>query len=137
MDDNDEPKLFRLYVLRLEDGKYYVGVTTKTVEQRMKEHASGRSAYWTHDHKPVSIYHQEELGVMTYPQAQELEQAAVQRYMKELGLNNVRGGELTDREDYGLIGNRILIGHERNAFVMIFILLAIIVVLALLLRLEY
>lgn len=37
---------------------------------------------------------------MTYPEAEALEVKVVREYIKKYGLNNVRGGDLTDPEDY-------------------------------------
>jgi predicted GIY-YIG superfamily endonuclease len=90
-----------LYVLRLEQGKWYVGITTKTPEIRMQEHSSGvRAAYWTAIHKPIEIAHREDLGATTKAQAEKRENKMTRALMKQRGINNVRGGDLTDVEDY-------------------------------------
>lgn len=90
-----------LYVLRLEDSKYYVGITSKTPEVRMKEHQDGvRAAYWTAKHKPTEIIYREDLGIATQTQAEKRENKIVRAYMKKCGVNSVRGGDLTNTSEY-------------------------------------
>lgn len=90
-----------LYVLRLEDGKFYVGITSKTPEIRMREHLNGvRVAYWTAKHKPIEIIHTEDLGLIEKSKAEKRENKMVRALMKQRGLNNVRGGDLTSVEEY-------------------------------------
>ncbi len=90
-----------LYVLRLEDGKFYVGITSKTPAIRMQEHLNGvRVAYWTAKHKPIEIIHTEDLGLIDKSKAEKRENKMVRALMKQRGLNNVRGGDLTSVEEY-------------------------------------
>lgn len=93
-----------LYVLKLEQGKYYVGITTKTPELRMKEHIDGiRAAYWTQKYKPIELFYTENLGHITKETAEYIENLITRKYMRQYGLNNVRGGDLTKTEDYSRI----------------------------------
>lgn len=97
----DKVNHWHLYILKLQDGKYYVGITSKTPEIRMREHLDGiRVAYWTAKHRPLEIIHTEDLGNITRRQAEKRENKMVRACMKERGLNNVRGGNLTSTEDY-------------------------------------
>lgn len=90
-----------LYILKLEDRKYYVGITSKTPEIRMKEHRDGvRTAYWTAKHKPIELIYSEDLGLVTRRQAERQENKLVRACIKERGLNNVRGGDLTSVDEY-------------------------------------
>ncbi len=43
-----------IYILRLKDGKYYIGKTDNTL-QRYQEHLEGRGSAWTRKHKPVDV----------------------------------------------------------------------------------
>ena len=43
-----------LYILRLVNGKYYVGVS-KNPQRRIKDHFAGNGVGWTRTHKPVSV----------------------------------------------------------------------------------
>ena len=99
--NQDTKKHWTLYVLRLQDGKFYVGITSKTPEKRMQEHLNGvRVAYWTAKHKPLEIIHTEDLGVIEKSKAEKRENKMVRALMKQRGLNNVRGGDLTSVEEY-------------------------------------
>ena len=94
-------KHWLLYVLRLEDGKFYVGITSKTPEVRMREHQNGvRAAYWTVKHKPIEIIYTEDLGQIEKSKAEKRENKMTRALMKQRGMNNVRGGDLTGTEEY-------------------------------------
>ena len=43
-----------IYILRLTDGKYYVG-KTDNVEKRYQQHLSGNGSAWTSKYKPIAI----------------------------------------------------------------------------------
>ena len=79
-----------IYVLKLEDGKFYVGKTTD-VRRRLEKHRRGCNTWaWTAKHKPIpgddAIYFVE---TMTEPTA---EDAITERMMCEYGIDKVRGG---------------------------------------------
>jgi len=94
-------KHWHLYVLRLQDGKFYVGITSKTPEIRMQEHLNGiRVAYWTAKHKPIEIIHQEDLGIIEKSKAEKRENKMTRALMIQRGINNVRGGDLTSVDEY-------------------------------------
>ena len=94
--DKDEIKHWWLYVLKLEEGKYYVGITSKTPEHRMQQHLNGfAGARWTKKYKPVELFYKKDLGETTLERAQEYENKVTRKYMKEYGYNNVRGGDLS------------------------------------------
>lgn len=88
-----------LYVLELEGGKYYVGITSKTPEIRMQEHIKHRrSAYWTMKYKPLEIIYKQELGAITKEEAEKYENKKTRELIKEFGVNNVRGGDVRTTE---------------------------------------
>jgi len=90
-----------MYILELENGKWYVGITSKDPEERFREHKLGkRAAYWTMLHKPLRIERFEDLGVVSRDHAEEYENKITRMLMKERGLNNVRGGDLTNTDEY-------------------------------------
>lgn len=98
---NENYKKWWLYILKLEGGKWYVGITTKHPEERFLEHKLGkRAAYWTMEHKPIEIELVEDLGVVSKDHAEAYENRIARQLMKERGLNNVRGGDLRDVKDY-------------------------------------
>lgn len=75
-----------VYVLRLENNKYYVG-KTKNVSKRYREHLTGyKSSYWTRKHKPIQIE-------KVYSNCDPLDEDKVTvEYMIIHGIDNVRGG---------------------------------------------
>ncbi len=107
--NDDDPNLtetgdyrrnWTLYVLKLEDEKYYVGITTKTAEQRMQDHIDKRnSAYWTAMHEPREVIYKKDLGKISVRKARKVENRLTRDLMKQRGINNVRGGDLTTTEE--------------------------------------
>ncbi len=89
-----------LYILKLEQGKWYVGITSKTVEHRFAQHKNGFGANWTRKYKPIEIFDTKDLGGCEIEKAQLFEGKVTREYMEKYGDNNVRGGDLTDLEDY-------------------------------------
>jgi len=73
-----------VYVLQLEENKYYVGRTIN-VEKRFQEHKSGCSA-WTRRYPPLEII-KEFKNVSNFE-----EDMITKQYMYKYGINNVRGG---------------------------------------------
>jgi len=83
-----------LYVLKLQDACYYVGITT-CPEKRLKEHTTGeRSTDWTEQHKPVGVaeVRDEIADTDELADALKLEREVTLEYMREKGWERVRGG---------------------------------------------
>jgi len=107
---NNSQKQYILYVLELEDHKYYVGVTSN-MKLRYINHKRGAGANYTKIHKPLRIYDETYLGDMTYDQAQIYENARTIEIISRIGIDKVRGGKYfqaniknkTLRHDYKLI----------------------------------
>lgn len=77
-----------LYVLQLEDNKWYIGKTAD-IASRFKQHASGKGSMWTKSYKPVKIVETRRL------KDQYDENNTTKEYMKKYGIDNVRGGSYT------------------------------------------
>ena len=80
-----------IYVLQLEQGKYYVGKTQRLegVKLRFEEHLTGRGSEWTKLYKPMSI-------VESYGHYSTFEEDVLtKKYMMKYGIENVRGGSYT------------------------------------------
>ena len=77
-----------IYVLLLNDNCYYIGKTTKHVDERFNEHMKG-SAAWTMLHRPIKII--ETLNT-TNPME---EDSLTKKYMLKYGIEYVRGGSYT------------------------------------------
>jgi predicted GIY-YIG superfamily endonuclease len=84
-----------LYVLRLQHGKYYVGITSRgDFMIRIKQHGTYTGASWTKKHKPIEILEIRDLGIMQWHKAEASEQDAFEEYSKLYGVRNVRGGRV-------------------------------------------
>jgi len=74
-----------IYVLQLEDDKYYIG-KAKDVKERFKQHQFGKGSSWTKEYKPLKILETRPMvGVHD-------ENNTTKDYMKKYGIDNVRGG---------------------------------------------
>jgi predicted GIY-YIG superfamily endonuclease len=88
---NDSPKNVstgtgkELYVLKLERGKYYVGITND-VNKRYNQHLSDVGSEWTKKYKVVCLEYVKEL---THVLDEDME---VKKLMMVYGIENVRGG---------------------------------------------
>ncbi len=82
-------KIYTIYILKLRHGKWYVGSTRKTAEARYAEHVTGTTP-WTRLHPPVELY-------LVIP-GQELsaEDTWTKKFMKEYGIENVRGASYSN-----------------------------------------
>lgn len=80
----------KLYVLKLQNNKYYIGTTERTVHERFKEHCSGKGSEWTKLYEPIEIVEE-----MANPDAYD-EDKITKKYMDNHGINNVRGGSYTE-----------------------------------------
>lgn len=92
-------KTYTLYVLKLVEEKYYVGITSQRVEKRFAEHKSGRKAYWTEKYPPIGILDQKPLPGLSLEEAKAFENIVTRRYIKQKGIKNVRGGDITNSSD--------------------------------------
>ena len=75
----------KIYILELEDSKYYVG-RTNDVQRRIEEHIKGIGSMWTKKHKVLKL-----LKVIENCNSFD-EDKYVKMLMKEHGIANVRGG---------------------------------------------
>jgi predicted GIY-YIG superfamily endonuclease len=92
----DTKKHYWLYTLLLEQGKCYIGITTrKDPNTRIREHMNRFvAAKWTKKFRPIaSLERPIDLGVITKQEAQRLETVHTLHYMDIYGYKNVRGGD--------------------------------------------
>ena len=82
---------YRVYVLALEKGKFYVGVT-KEVQRRFAEHKSGKGSAFTRKYSPLGIVYQKNIKTKIKKVAESEENAFTINLMKKYGIENVRGG---------------------------------------------
>ena len=74
-----------VYCLKLEDEKYYVGMTYN-FNLRYAQHECGEGARWTRRHRPIDV-------VEIIPNSGgEMENLKTKEYVEKYGWENVRGG---------------------------------------------
>ena len=73
-----------IYILELEQGKYYVGSTTN-LSARLLAHIEKSATEWTNKYGVVSL-------LITYLGDRFDEDTYTKRYMEKYGIENVRGG---------------------------------------------
>jgi hypothetical protein len=74
-----------IYVLQLEEGKYYVGKTTQP-SFRIESHFHGSGSSWTKKYKPQTV-----LEMIPNCDSYDEDKHTI-RYMEKYGIQNVRGG---------------------------------------------
>lgn len=82
-----ELRIIMIYVLELENGKYYIGYSSR-YKHRIQEHFDGNGSSWTRLYKPVKV-------VETLKGAKDTEREVTLRYMRVYGWENVRGAGYT------------------------------------------
>ncbi len=84
-----------LYTLKLEHGKYYVGITSQTPEKRFLQHKNRfLAASWTKKYPPIRIIQTKNLGHVRKEHAEHSENKIAREYIKKYGIDNVRGGDI-------------------------------------------
>lgn len=85
-----------LYVLELNDGCYYVGLTSD-VAKRLQQHRDGgvHGAEWTRLHKPRRVIHAINTGTKNSREAEDLENEVTILMMIRYGIDHVRGGHFS------------------------------------------
>ena len=81
-----------IYILKLNDNKFYIGKTNRTVKERYQEHLEGIGSFWTKKYKPLSVIKQIENSSPFE------EDRYVKEYMAIYGIDNVRGGSYNQEE---------------------------------------
>jgi predicted GIY-YIG superfamily endonuclease len=98
-----------IYILRLKEGKYYIG-KTKNVDKRWNEHITGDGSGWTKKYKPISLI--KTIISTSYFD----EDKYVKEYMAKYGIDNVRGGTYSniDLDDNTISVLEKEIRHSKN-----------------------
>ena len=78
-----------IYVLRLQNSKYYVG-SSNDVDRRFQEHQNGRGSAWTRLYPPIEIQNQYRVEPGRHTALEE--DVQVKHMMLRHGIENVRGG---------------------------------------------
>lgn len=83
--------LITIYVLELEDNKFYVG-KSRNFNRRLNQHTFGKGSAWTSQHKIVNVYKTFQFYVKSEFEEIEKENLITIKFMEEKGWKNVRGG---------------------------------------------
>lgn len=81
--------MIHIYILQLENDKYYVGKTTNP-EFRLDKHFNNYASAWTKKHSPISI-----LEIMSECDEYDEDKYTI-KAMAEHGIENVRGGSFVN-----------------------------------------
>lgn len=121
-----------LYVLRLEQGKYYIGTTTKKNPQdRIRMHGSFYGAKWTQKYKPEETIELRDLGILKRVDAEKEEKKITLEYIGKFGQDNVRGGDLNYSGKYFKRFGRFIIEDDWRTITLVTLLLVVILFLLL------
>ena len=77
--------MFEIYVLKLEQDKYYIGKTKNSLK-RITNHFRGKTTAWTSKYRPISV-----IEIIHDCDAFD-EDKYTKKYMTMYGIDNVRGG---------------------------------------------
>lgn len=89
---------FCIFVLELEDRKYFVGYSHK-LQNSIKKHENGKASIWTKIHKPLRLIHHEIVECKSDIIDISLVDKVVLKYFKLKGIKNVRGGSFVVLDD--------------------------------------
>lgn len=111
---SDDPKRhYWLYALRLNDGKYYVGLTGRSNPYyRILAHGDYLGARWTMKHLPLELIEVRDIGITTQTTAEAMEHNLTLAYMKLYGHKNVRGGKVTYTGRVFRVGRYFIRGNQ-------------------------
>ncbi|WP_164509905.1 GIY-YIG nuclease family protein [Lacticaseibacillus porcinae] len=109
--DTTRKQQYYRYVLRLEDGMLYVGITNNPT-RRFKEHSGDHGSTMTHEHGVMGLVSLEAIGEMTYTEAEKAEDLETLRLMRKWSPSWVRGGHWA-MDSFTAVAHRL--GEQRRA----------------------
>lgn len=105
-------KYYWLYVILLEEDKYYVGITAhKDPQTRINEHMNKggyKPAKWVQRYPYKATVSTEDLGYISKSEAESLENIRTLELMKLYGYQNVRGGYHAEDVKYLKVGQKFI-----------------------------
>lgn len=87
----DMKYILHIYILKLEDGYYYVG-RSHGIDKRLRTHFKHKGSRWTRLHNPLEIIDSIPFEVSSIEEEDRWENHITIKTMKEYGWRNVRGG---------------------------------------------
>ncbi|CAB3754820.1 MULTISPECIES: GIY-YIG nuclease family protein [Burkholderia] len=94
------PRDIHLYVLELEEGRFYVGLSDD-LDRRWEQHKSGVGAEWTKRYRPLRRVYAINTGTQDTHRAEAMEDEATIALMSEHGIERVRGGHFCKIDQAG------------------------------------
>ena len=85
-------KLYTVFTLELEGGKYYVG-RSESVDRRLREHYAGEGTEFTKLHRPLAEQQVEKVSCKSKDEATAVVAKRTLELMSEKGIENVRGSQ--------------------------------------------
>lgn len=84
-----------IYVLQLQENKYYVGYTARSMNERYHEHRVGEGSEWTRLYPPISVLEEKITSQIKSPKELSCpeEDRRTLEMIKRYGWDNVRGGQ--------------------------------------------
>ena len=123
---NDPKQHYWLYALKLNDDKYYVGLTgCNNPYYRILAHGDYLGARWTMKHLPLELLEVRDIGVTTQSAAEAMEHNLTLTYMKLHGHKDVRGGKVTYTGRVFRVGNHFVRGNQLTIAAFVGLCLAI------------
>ena len=126
-----ELKHIWLYAIKLDDGKFYVGITARADPiKRIQQHINGEGAKWTKLHEPVEVLEIQDLGIISWEEAKAIEHNWTADYVYRYGMKNVRGGYITYTGKVYLMFGRYIPDYKAEILFTVLFLLFVIAFLA-------
>ncbi len=102
-----------IYILELENNKYYIG-RTKNPNFRLDQHFNSAGSIWTKKHKPIKI-----VDIISNCDNFDEDKYTL-KYMEKYGINNVRGGIfcklVLDKNEIAII-RKFINGSSDNCYI--------------------
>lgn len=123
-----------LYALKLEEDKYYIGITSQSdPQERIKQHMNGfYSAQWVKRYQPTGeVAEIINLGHVTKEQAEKQENKRTLQYMKKYGTQNVRGGKFNYSGNYVRVFNNYFRDEDWESICFAMFMMLVVLILGL------
>lgn len=130
MTTKQDAQHWTLYVLKLEEDKWFVDSTSGTPEIQLQLHKSGAGTAWTRRYTPVKISFTKNLGDIPEDKVIEYTGKLLRKYMEHYGDGNVRGGDLPDIEQPAAQPRFFSMANQRQLIIMGLLVAAIVYLLA-------
>lgn len=98
--NNRSKEVISIYILRLEEGKYYVGQSIDPLKRFKMHMRKNGGSEWTKKYKPIEILKKGKTIYSNARRALKVENRITLECVKKYGWQNVRGGDYIDQDEY-------------------------------------